>query len=187
MLRPTEGVDGLSRCDRNNFVDGYCNAGKFVERILEKLTGWAVIIAVPTGITGCFGPNIPFPALRPSSRLLDEYCAADRTVGRIIVKFPTPRLALMVVGKSAGRFGALQWGIICKVGASRGAPTLPCVSQRLECAPPAAHSSRVKRTTRIVCFSSSICLFSGFIRYFWGNEQLCRGHGDVRSISGMDC
>jgi len=28
---------------------------------MKKLTAWAAIIAIPTGVTGYFGQNIPFP------------------------------------------------------------------------------------------------------------------------------
>jgi magnesium transporter len=28
---------------------------------MKKLTAWAAIIAIPTGVTGYFGQNVPFP------------------------------------------------------------------------------------------------------------------------------
>ena len=38
--------------------------------VMNKLTGWAAIIAVPTAITGFYGQNVPYPGFGTISGFL---------------------------------------------------------------------------------------------------------------------
>ncbi|WP_186629253.1 magnesium transporter CorA family protein [Rhodococcus sp. BP22] len=60
-LRLTERVDGLRDSIEIILSTGLAMQGNSLNEVMKKLTAWAAIIAIPTGVTGYFGQNIPFP------------------------------------------------------------------------------------------------------------------------------
>ena len=60
-LRATERIDGLRDTIEAILSTGLAMQGNSLNETMKKLTAWAAIIAVPTGITGYFGQNVPFP------------------------------------------------------------------------------------------------------------------------------
>ncbi|QCB50154.1 magnesium transporter [Rhodococcus sp. PAMC28707] len=60
-LRLTERVDGLRDAIEIILSTGLAMQGNSLNEVMKKLTAWAAIIAIPTGVTGYFGQNIPFP------------------------------------------------------------------------------------------------------------------------------
>lgn len=60
-LRATERIDGLRDTIESILSTSLAMQGNALNEIMKKLTAWAAIIAIPTGVTGYFGQNIPFP------------------------------------------------------------------------------------------------------------------------------
>ncbi|GAA4489497.1 magnesium transporter CorA family protein [Rhodococcus olei] len=60
-LRATERIDGLRDTIESILATHLAMQGNSLNEIMKKLTAWAAIIAIPTGVTGYFGQNIPFP------------------------------------------------------------------------------------------------------------------------------
>ncbi|WP_430331033.1 magnesium transporter CorA family protein [Rhodococcus sp. ACT016] len=60
-LRATERIDGLRDTIESILSTSLAMQGNSLNEIMKKLTAWAAIIAIPTGVTGYFGQNIPFP------------------------------------------------------------------------------------------------------------------------------
>ncbi|WP_258195373.1 magnesium transporter CorA family protein [Rhodococcus sp. OK519] len=60
-LRATERIDGLRDTIESILATSLAMQGNSLNEIMKKLTAWAAIIAIPTGVTGYFGQNIPFP------------------------------------------------------------------------------------------------------------------------------
>ncbi|KAA0016765.1 magnesium transporter CorA family protein [Antrihabitans cavernicola] len=60
-LRATERIDGLRDTIESILSTGLAMQGNSLNETMKKLTAWAAIIAVPTGVTGYFGQNVPFP------------------------------------------------------------------------------------------------------------------------------
>jgi Mg2+ and Co2+ transporter CorA len=50
--------------------------------IMQKVTSWAAIIALPTAVPGCYGMNVPYPGVRPALRRHHLDHAADGAVWR---------------------------------------------------------------------------------------------------------
>ncbi|MGW0043440.1 magnesium transporter CorA family protein [Rhodococcus sp. NPDC003348] len=60
-LRATERIDGLRDTIESILATHLAMQGNSLNEIMKRLTAWAAIIAIPTGVTGYFGQNIPFP------------------------------------------------------------------------------------------------------------------------------
>ncbi|CAM2926968.1 magnesium transporter CorA family protein [Prescottella defluvii] len=60
-LRATERIDSLRDTIESILATSLAMQGNSLNEIMKKLTAWAAIIAIPTGVTGYFGQNIPFP------------------------------------------------------------------------------------------------------------------------------
>ncbi|MFD4468803.1 magnesium transporter CorA family protein [Rhodococcus sp. NPDC058505] len=60
-LRATERIDGMRDTIESILATHLAMQGNSLNEIMKKLTAWAAIIAIPTGVTGYFGQNIPFP------------------------------------------------------------------------------------------------------------------------------
>lgn len=60
-LRATERIDSLRDTIESILSTSLAMQGNSLNEIMKKLTAWAAIIAIPTGVTGYFGQNIPFP------------------------------------------------------------------------------------------------------------------------------
>lgn len=60
-LRATERIDGMRDTIESILSTHLAMQGNSLNEIMKKLTAWAAIIAIPTGVTGYFGQNIPFP------------------------------------------------------------------------------------------------------------------------------
>jgi magnesium transporter len=66
-LRATERIDGLRDTIESILSTHLAMQGNSLNEIMKKLTAWAAIIAIPTGVTGYFGQNIPFPGFGQQS------------------------------------------------------------------------------------------------------------------------
>ncbi|MFC9788741.1 magnesium transporter CorA family protein [Rhodococcus sp. NPDC127528] len=66
-LRATERIDGLRDTIESILATHLAMQGNSLNEIMRKLTAWAAIIAIPTGVTGYFGQNIPFPGFGQQS------------------------------------------------------------------------------------------------------------------------
>lgn len=60
-LRATERIDGMRDTIESILATHLAMQGNSLNEIMKKLTAWAAIIAIPTGVTGYFGQNVPFP------------------------------------------------------------------------------------------------------------------------------
>ncbi|MFD1810638.1 magnesium transporter CorA family protein [Rhodococcus gannanensis] len=60
-LRATERIDGMRDTIESILATHLAMQGNSLNETMKKLTAWAAIIAIPTGVTGYFGQNIPFP------------------------------------------------------------------------------------------------------------------------------
>ncbi|MFF0814853.1 magnesium transporter CorA family protein [Rhodococcus sp. NPDC003318] len=66
-LRATERIDGLRDTIESILATHLAMQGNSLNEIMKKLTAWAAIIAIPTGVTGYFGQNVPFPGFGESA------------------------------------------------------------------------------------------------------------------------
>jgi len=60
-IRSAERIDGLRDSIESILSTSLAMQGNSLNEIMKKLTAWAAIIAIPTGVTGYFGQNVPFP------------------------------------------------------------------------------------------------------------------------------
>ncbi len=93
-LRATERIDGLRDTIESILSTSLAMQGNALNEIMKKLTAWAAIIAIPTGVTGYFGQNIPFPGYRAAGLLAQHGAFAGfghRTVGEL----QTPGMAVV--------------------------------------------------------------------------------------------
>ncbi|MCX5043462.1 magnesium transporter CorA family protein [Aldersonia sp. NBC_00410] len=60
-IRASERIDGQRDSIESILATSLSMQGNSLNEIMKKLTAWAAIIAIPTGITGYFGQNVPFP------------------------------------------------------------------------------------------------------------------------------
>ncbi|WP_137872965.1 magnesium transporter CorA family protein [Rhodococcus sp. Q] len=60
-LRATERIDGMRDTIESILATHLAMQGNSLNETMKKLTAWAAIIAIPTGVTGYFGQNVPFP------------------------------------------------------------------------------------------------------------------------------
>lgn len=61
VLRAAEWTESLRDMVTTVFETNLSLQDARLNTVMEKLTGWAAIIAVPTAVTGFYGQNIPFP------------------------------------------------------------------------------------------------------------------------------
>ena len=66
-IRSAERIDGLRDSIESILATSLAMQGNSLNEIMKKLTAWAAIIAIPTGVTGYFGQNVPFPGFGQSS------------------------------------------------------------------------------------------------------------------------
>ncbi|HEY5852506.1 MAG TPA: magnesium transporter CorA family protein [Aldersonia sp.] len=66
-IRSAERIDGLRDSIESILSTSLAMQGNSLNEIMKKLTAWAAIIAIPTGVTGYFGQNVPFPGFGQAS------------------------------------------------------------------------------------------------------------------------
>lgn len=60
-IHASERIDGQRDAIEAILATSLSMQGNSLNEIMKKLTAWAAIIAIPTGVTGYFGQNVPFP------------------------------------------------------------------------------------------------------------------------------
>ena len=120
-IRSAERIDGLRDSIESILSTSLAMQGNSLNEIMKKLTAWAAIIAIPTGVTGYFGQNVPFPGFGQASGFWFSAACWCRS-----------RWAF--TSCSSGETGSSR-------AVARGNPG---------CAPPVAHPGRAKHTTRCV-------------------------------------
>ena len=64
VLRATEWTESLRDLVTTILETRLTIQGNRLNEIMKKLTAWAVIIAVPTAVTGFYGQNVPYPGFQ---------------------------------------------------------------------------------------------------------------------------